>query len=100
MQTFFLIAVTFCDSFVTPAIGSYKASKLPGNNAGGSPNIKLWSYQYMDSQYKDGTAVKPSYLYNGNRHTWEDWFVLKQGPVAYVATDVVRCLQKRKENRF
>ena len=32
-------------------------------------NIKMLSYQYRESHYKDKTVVRPSYLYQGNLHT-------------------------------
>ena len=38
--------------------------------------IKMSSYQY----YKDKTVSWPSYLYNGNPHTWEDRLYIETGP--------------------
>ena len=32
-------------------------------------NIKMSSYKYRDSHYKDKMVVKPSHLYNGNSYT-------------------------------
>ena len=33
-------------------------------------SIKMSSYQYINSHYRDNTVSRPSYLYNGNLHTW------------------------------
>ena len=33
-----------------------------------------------DFYYKDNTVVRPSYLYNGNPHYWQETFILKQSP--------------------
>ena len=38
----------------------------------GRLNIDMPSYQYRDYHYKDKTVMRPSYLYNGNLHTWKD----------------------------
>ena len=34
-------------------------------------NIKMQSYQYRNSHYKDKTVSWLSYIYNGNIHTWK-----------------------------
>ena len=34
-------------------------------------NIKMSSFEYMDSHYKDKGVLWLSYLYNGNPHTWK-----------------------------
>ena len=39
---------------------------------GGHLNIKMSSYQYQGSHYKDKTISWLSYHYNGNAHTWKD----------------------------
>ena len=43
---------------------------------GGRLNIKMPSYQYSDSHYRANTVfAQPSYLYNGNLHTWKDAYI-------------------------
>ena len=37
----------------------------------GSLNIMIPSYWYIDSDYEDKTASRPSYLYVGKHHTCE-----------------------------
>ena len=36
-------------------------------------------YQYRDTHYKDKTVSRPSYLYNGNPHTWKDRLYIETG---------------------
>ena len=43
-------------------------------------NIKMSSYQYKDSHYKDKMVSWPSYLYNGNCHTWKDGLYIERQP--------------------
>ena len=43
-------------------------------------NIKVTSHRYRDSHHKDRTALRPSYLYHGNPHTWKDRLFIKTGP--------------------
>ena len=44
-------------------------------------NIKTPSNKYRNSHYKNKTVWWPSYLYNGNPHTWEDGlFILRRDP--------------------
>ena len=38
-------------------------------------NIKMSSYQYKDSRFKDKTVSQPSYLYNAIHHTLKDGLV-------------------------
>ena len=47
----------------------------------GHLNIKVTSFQYRDSHYKDKTVSWPSYLYNGNHHTRKDG--LETGPYLF-----------------
>ena len=42
-------------------------------------NIKIPPYKYRDFYHKDKTVSQPSYLYNGNIHTWKTVFILKRG---------------------
>ena len=56
--------------------------RLPGEArkhtlAGGWFNIKMPSYQYSDSHYKDEMIVKLSDLYNGNSYTGKLHFYIK-----------------------
>ena len=44
-----------------------------------SLNIKTPSYQYKNSHDKNKTA-RPSYIYNGNPHTWKDHLYIETGP--------------------
>ena len=48
---------------------------------GGSFNIKIMSYQYKDSHYKD-TMAWDRHIYNGNHHTWNDSLYIERGPKA------------------
>ena len=50
---------------------------VPGE---GCLNIKISSYQYRDSHYKDKTFSWPSYLYNGNLHIWKKHLYIETGP--------------------
>ena len=43
-------------------------------------NIKMLSYQYRNSHYKDKTVSWLSYLYNGNIHTWKHRLFIETGP--------------------
>ena len=49
-------------------------------SSGGCLNIKMSSYQYQDSHYKDNMVSWPSYLYNWNSHTWKDCLDIERGP--------------------
>ena len=51
-----------------------------GKRPGGRLNIKMPSYQYRDSHYKDKTVSRPSYLYNRNILTWKDGLHIEAGP--------------------
>ena len=44
--------------------------------------IKMPSYQYRNSYYKDKTVSRPSYLYKGNPISRKTVFVLRRGPDA------------------
>ena len=46
----------------------------------GRLDIKISSYQYRDSHYKDKTVSRPSYLHNENLHTWKDSLYFKTEP--------------------
>ena len=48
-------------------------------------NIKMPSYQYSNSHYKDKVVSWLSDLYNRNPHTsgWKDSFILIHGPASY-----------------
>ena len=50
-------------------------------------NTKITSYQYRDSHYKDKAISRPSYLYNGNPHTWKTVFILRRVPVSLCGED-------------
>ena len=54
------------------------------SDLGGRLSIKITSYQYMDSHFKDKTVSRPSYLYNGNLHTWKDGLYIETGPWAWL----------------
>ena len=41
-------------------------------SSGGHLSIKISSYWYRDTHYKDKTVSWVSYLYNGNPHTYKD----------------------------
>ena len=41
---------------------------------------KISSYRYRDSHYKDKMVSWPSYLYNGNLHTWKECLYIEKGP--------------------
>ena len=43
-------------------------------------NIKMSSYQYRNSHYQDKMVSWPSYLYNGNTHTWKDSLYIEMRP--------------------
>ena len=43
-------------------------------------NIKISSYKYKNSHNKDKTVSRPSYIYNGNHHTWKDCLCIETGP--------------------
>ena len=53
----------------------------------GCVNIKMSSYQCRDSHYEDKTVSPPSYIHDGNIHTWKDdlytdtelWSSISQG---------------------
>ena len=47
---------------------------------GGRLNIKIPSYQYSNSHYKDKAVPRPSYLYTWNTHTWKDGLYIEMGP--------------------
>ena len=40
--------------------------------------IKMSPYQYRNLYYKDKTVSRPSYLYNGNPHTWKDGLYIEK----------------------
>ena len=42
-------------------------------------NIKMSSWQYGNSHYKDKTVSRPSYLYNGNPIPGKTVFILRRG---------------------
>ena len=42
--------------------------------------MKVLSYQYRDSHYKDKTVSQHSYLHNGNPHTRKDHVYIETGP--------------------
>ena len=46
-------------------------------------SIKMASYQYRDSHYKDKTVSRPSYLYYVDSHTYKMIFILECGPVLH-----------------
>ena len=46
----------------------------------GSFNIKMPSYQYRNSHYKDNVVLWPSYLFNGNGYTGKDGLFIERGP--------------------
>ena len=50
------------------------------DHAGAHLNIKMSSYQYWESHYQDKTVSQPSYLHNGNPHTWKDRLYIEMGP--------------------
>ena len=52
--------------------------------AGGCLNIKMLSHQYRDSHLLNKMVSKPSYLYNGNPHTWKNCIYIKTGPCLFV----------------
>ena len=43
-------------------------------------NIRISSYQYRNSHYKDKAISRPSYLYNWNNHIWKYRLYIKTGP--------------------
>ena len=47
---------------------------------GGCLDIKMSSYQYRNSHYKDNTVFRPSYLYNGNPIPGKTVFIERRGP--------------------
>ena len=49
------------------------------NNSVDSLNTKMPSYQYRNSHYKNKTVWRPSYLYNGNIHTWKSCLYIETG---------------------
>ena len=50
------------------------------NMPGGRLNIKMSSYQYRDSHYKDETVSRLSHLYDGNLYTKKDVLYIETGP--------------------
>ena len=46
---------------------------------GGLVNLQMLSYRYRSSHYKDKTVSRPSYLYDGNLHTWKDQLYIEMG---------------------
>ena len=42
--------------------------------------IKMQSYQDRDYHYKSKTVSRPSYLCDGNNHTWKDNLSIETGP--------------------
>ena len=61
-----------------PAIKHTAVKRDKGSGA--RLNTKMSSYQYRNSRYKDNTISRPSYLYNGNLHTWKDSLYIETGP--------------------
>ena len=60
-------------------------SVLPTDDLGtkgtrGRLNIKMSSYQYWDSHYKDKTVWRPSHLYNVNPFAWKDGLYIETRP--------------------
>ena len=51
-----------------------------GSAPGARLNIKMSSYQYRYSHYKDKTVSRPSYHYNGNTYIWKDSLYIETGP--------------------
>ena len=49
--------------------------------AGGRLDIKMLSYQYRNSHYKDKIVSWPSYLYNENPHSWNDRLYIETGSI-------------------
>ena len=43
-------------------------------------SMKISSYQYRNSHYKNKTVSRPSHLYNGNHYYWKTIFILRRGP--------------------
>ena len=43
-------------------------------------HIKMWSYQYRDSQYEDKTVMRPSDLCNGNPFISKDNLIIETDP--------------------
>ena len=77
------------------------------DSARGCLNIKMF-YQYMDSHYEDETVSWPSYLHNGNLHSWKDGLYFETWPwmwLWYVTvceldiflSETLKCLFIRKE---
>ena len=50
----------------------------------GCLKIKILSYQYKDSHYKDKMVSQPSSLYDGNTISGKMVFILRRGPNSYV----------------
>ena len=58
----------------------YKLIKISMRmSSGGHLIIKMPSYQYRDSHYKDKTVSWPSYLYNGDSYTQHTVFIRDPG---------------------
>ena len=56
---------------------------IPSRNELGfwdSLNIKIPSHQCRDSHCKDKRVSRPSYINNGNPHTWKDCLYVETGP--------------------
>ena len=51
---------------------------------GGHLIIKMLSYKYRNSYYKDETVSQPSHLIDGNPHTWGDFLYWIKGLLIYL----------------
>ena len=51
-----------------------------GGRPGGRLNLEMSPYKHRNSHYKDKTAVRPPYLYNGNLIFGKTVFILRRGP--------------------
>ena len=56
-------------------VARWMIRKCPGYRL----NVKMSSYHYKDTHHKDKTVSRPSYLYNGNPHTWKDCLYTETG---------------------
>ena len=68
-----LTAVTMATILLPNLLSLYPGSRL---------NIKMESYRYRDSPHKDKTALRQSYLYNGNPYTCQTRYLYWGGPLA------------------
>ena len=57
-------------------------------------NIKMLSYKYRDSLYKDKTVWRPSYLYNGNTNAWQRPSLYWDGAQVSISTRVLHLMYR------